>query len=83
MSPQNCRDRIMSTAQVKTCGRIEAVSETIRSIPYNVSVIIMACLTNYITSSEPVSTIVSLRVEPVLQEFREILLDFCSEFPER
>ena len=84
MSSLNCRaNPAMASAVVKTCGRIEAFSETLRSIPYTVSVIILACITNYITSCEPVSSVVSLRVEPVLREFREIVLDFCSEFPER
>ena len=84
MSSLNCRaNPNMANAVVKTCGRIEALSETLRSIRYDVSVIILACLTNFITSCDPVSTLISLRVEPVLREFRDIVLDYCSEFPER
>ena len=84
MSALNCRASLsMAHAQVKTCGRVEALNETLRSIRYDVSVIILACLTNFLTSSEAVSNLVTLRVEPVLREVREIILDYCSEFPER
>ena len=85
MSSLNCRaNPFMANAQVKTCGRLEVLRETLRSIRSDVTVIILACLTNFVTSSEPASSSSpTLRVEPVIKDFREIVLDFCSEFPER
>ena len=84
MSSLNCRaNPNMANAQVKTCGRLEALGETLRLVRSDVTVIILACLTNFLTSSEAIASNVSVRVEPVLREFREIILDYCQEFPER
>ena len=73
----------MSGAQIKTCGKMEAFAETLRSIRSDTTACIVACLTNFITSAEGSSTTVSLRVDPVIKEFHEVLLDFCQEMPER
>ena len=84
MTALNCRaSPSMSGAQVKTCGKLEALSETLRSVRSDTTVCILSCLTNFLTSSEGSSATVSLRVDPVLQEFRNIVLDYCQEMPER
>ena len=84
MTALNCRTSpSMSGAQIKTCGRVESLAETLRSIRSETTVILLACLTNFITSTAGDTPTISLRVDPVLQEFREILLDFCQEQPER
>ena len=84
MSPLSCRDAHMSTAEVNICGRIEAFREVLRSTRVETVTIIVACVTNFVTASDDsASSSVSLRVRPVLQEFREVLLDFCQEQPER
>ena len=84
MNPQNCRDRPpMAEAQVKICGRIEAMAETLRSVKSDTTVCLVACLTNFLTSSEGASTSAGVRIQPSLLEFRDILLDFCQEMPER
>ena len=84
MNPQNCRSHPrMSTAQVKTCGKLETFTESLRSVRSDVTIVIVACLTNFLTSIEGASSSVGLRIDPVLQEFKEILLDFSQEMPER
>ena len=84
MNQQNCRSHPrMSTAQVKTCGKLETFAESLRSVRSDVTIVIVACLTNFLTSIDGASSSVSLRVDPVLQEFKEIMLDFAQEMPER
>ena len=84
MSRQNCQGRTpMSSAEVKICGRIESFAETLRSMRSTSTVCVIACLTNFLTSTEGASTSAAIRVQPTLIEFRDIILDFCSEQPER
>ena len=73
----------MSGAQISTCGRVEALAEVLRNTRSESTVVVVACLTNFLTSSEETSSSVGLRVGPVLRSFREIVLDFCQEQPER
>ena len=84
MSTQNCRDRPqMIHAQVKSCGHLDAFDEVVRSIKPEVTIVILACITNFITSSEGASTSASLRVEPVLKELRDLLMSICQDKPNR
>ena len=83
MNSKNCRDPQMSSAQVKTCGNISALAEVLRSVRAETTVCVLACVTNFLTGSEGSSSSAGLRVQPQLQDFREIVLDFCSEQPER
>ena len=46
-------------------------------------VVLIACLTNFLTMSEGESSSANHRVEPVMSEVREILASYCQEFPER
>ena len=74
----------MADAQVSICGRMEAFAEVLRQMRAETTVCLIACLTNFITSSnESASSSPSLRVDPILREFREVLMDFCQEQPER
>ena len=84
MNSQNCHDRpYMVSAQVKTCGRLEAFSEVIRSAKAETTVFILACLTNFLTSIEGESSSTSLRVEPVLLEFRDLIYEACEGKPDK
>ena len=83
VSPLSCREVHMSGAQISTCGRIEALAEVLRGTRSESTVVVVACITNFLTSSEEISTSVGLRVGPVLSSFREVILDFCQEQPER
>ena len=84
MSPQNCRNLPhMSGAQVKICGQLSALAEVIRSVSPETTIIILACLTNFLTSADGESSSAAIRVQPVLLEFRDIIVDFCLEYPDR
>ena len=87
MNVSNCRAvPMMSSAEMKSCGSLAIFAETLRSIRSDSSSVIVSCISNFLTSSDAgdgPSTLASLRVEPVLQDVRGILLDFCQEQPER
>lgn len=69
MNPMSCRDRPqMSSCQVLPCGRLSAFAETLKSLRSESTVVIVACLTNFLTSSEEAGSTVSFRVGPVLQD---------------
>ena len=67
----------MSSAQVKSCGRIEALSEVIASAKPETTVFLIACLTNFLTLIEGESSSVALKVEPTMLEFRDIVFEAC------
>ena len=83
MNNANCRTPAMSSAEVKTCGRLDLLAETLRSIRPETTACILSCVTNFIADSPVSSDSVSLRIEPVLLEFRDLLYDYCQEQPDR
>ena len=70
----------LKTAQVLPCGHLAIFSGTLEKVKKDVTVCVVACLTNFISSSDG-PTAIAHRIDPVLQEVRGILLDFCSNFP--
>ena len=83
MNPTNCRDRpLMSGCQVLQVGRLALLAESLRSVRAESSVVIIACLTNFITKISDGSS-VSSRVEPVLLEALEILNSHAESNPDR
>ena len=60
---------MISSAQVIPCGRLELLAEALRQVRPESNVVILSCVTNYLTSSSGSSTSASLRVEPVLRSF--------------
>ena len=84
MNPTNCRDRpLMSSCQVVPCGKLALLAESLRSVRQETSVCIVACLTNFLTSSEDTGGSVGFRVEPVLLELLTILSNAAAEGPDR
>ena len=67
----------LKATQVLQCGHFGILSETLAKVRKETTVVILACLTNFISSAEGPPT-VSHRVEPVLQSIRSILLEFCG-----
>ena len=67
----------LKSAQVLQCGNLAIFPESLGKIRPESSMVIIACLTNFLTSVDGPS-VVSQRVEPVIQEIRAVLLDFCS-----
>ena len=81
MSTINCRDRpLMSGAQIVPCGRLVTLSESIKSVRAKVNVVILSCVTNFITGAKNVSTTAALHVEPILTECLQVLSDACARF---
>ena len=78
MNPMSCRDRpMMSTCQVLPCGRISAFAETLRAVRPESNVVIVACLTNFLTSSVEAGSSVVFRIEPVLRDSIAIINEFA------
>ena len=69
-------------AQVLTCGHLGIFAGTMEKIRQDVNVCIVACLTNFLTRAEGPSS-VSQRVDPVFQQIRTTIADFCVAFPTR
>ena len=83
MNPMNCRDRpLMSGAQVVLCGRAEVFKEAIKTIRAESTICIIACVSNFITSTAAASS-VSMRVEPVLLELLAVIQQHVAENPDR
>ena len=72
----------LKTAQVLPCGHFRIFSGTLEKVKADVTVCIVACLTNFITDADGPSTI-SHRINPVLQEIRTTLFTQCDSFPSR
>ena len=78
-------NQMMSGAEVKICGSLSVFDETLRSISFSSTACILACLTNFLTSSstDGPSSSAAVRVEPTLLEVRDIIWSFCQEQPDR
>ena len=80
MSPLNCRDRpMMSGAQIIPCGRMVTLAESLKSIRVESNVVLLSCVTNFITRADDVSSTVGVQVEPILSKFLEIVQAVCLE----
>ena len=81
MTPFNVRDRPgLSDAQVLSCSRLEVLPDALRSVRASSTILIISCLTNYLTSSEESSS-TSDRASTVITEFRQYLDAFCTARP--
>ena len=85
MNSTNCRDRpLMNEVQVIPCGgRTEVLAEGLRQVRSASNVVLLSCVTNFITSSEQTISSVSNRVEPILREFRSIVEASAMEHTDR
>ena len=81
MTSFNIRDRAgLSDAQVLTASRLEVLPDALRSVRASSNIVILSCITNYLTSSEASSS-VSGRVSPLLVEFRQHVDSFVAARP--
>ena len=81
MTSFNIRDRAgLSDAQVLTASRLEVLPDALRSVRASSNIVILSCITNLITDSDA-DSMVSKRVEPVVEEFSSILSTYCMAFP--
>ena len=83
MNSTNCRDRpLMSGCQVLPCGRLSLFTEALKAVRSESNVVIIACLTNFLTGSEDTGSPTSFRVEPVLLEALDLLGSFATAVPD-
>ena len=83
LNPMNCRDRpLMSGCQLLQCGRAALLAETLRNVRAETTVILVSCLTNFLTRSEEAGPSVAFRIEPVLREAHQVFTKFALERPE-
>ena len=73
----------MEDCQVISCRRLSSLADSLRSVRTTSNSCIIACLTNFLTdSSARGGSSITTRVEPILQGFREILVDFGTRNPD-
>ena len=74
----------IKAAQILTCGSVQIFKETLDKVRDESNVCILACLTNFLTGSGPEGPdSISQRINPVLQDLRETLLEVCDSLPDR
>ena len=84
MNPTNCSDRpLMTSAQVLICAKSELLLQSLRSVRRESNVCLLSCVTNFITSSEDISSTVTHRVQPVFEEFFAKIIEDCDSNPQR
>ena len=69
---------LVSSSQLLTCGSFRAFPDIVSKIRPESNVCIVACLTNFLTCAEGASS-VSLRVEPAMIKFRDVLLSSVGQ----
>ena len=75
---------LLKASQVIPCGHLAIFSESLRKVRSETSVCIVACITNFVTSSDSsTSSSVSGRLEPVLASIMETLRSVCEDNPHR
>ena len=72
----------LKTAQVLPCGHLGIFPDTLAKLKPNITVCIVACLSNFLAGADGPSTL-SHRIDPVLQEIKTILIDLCAANPGR
>ena len=78
MNGTNCRDRpMMSESQVIPCGRLDLLAESLRQVRQTTNVVILSCITNFITASAESTSSISNRIEPILRQLSVVLGEFA------
>ena len=72
----------VKSAQIIPCGALGIFAESLKSVRADSNVVIISCLTNFLTSADGTSA-VSQRVDPVLQDIRDVLFEVCGSNPSR
>ena len=84
MNKTSCRASVdIRNAQVLSCGHIEIFKESLEKARPESGVVIIACLTSFLADADaPDSSTTQQRIDPVLQDVREVLDQFCPSRPE-
>lgn len=86
MNDSNCFDRpLMSGAQTILCTKMSLFAQSFLGIRETSNVCIISCVTNFITDSknEDVATEPGQRIEPILRDFFQVIVDSCKAHPDR
>ena len=67
-------------AQVLTCGHVGIFRETLLKMRPESGVCIISCITNFLSSAVGPES-VSQRIDPVLQDIRDVLAEICESNP--
>lgn len=79
MSEHNCRDRpLMSDAQLLICTRMSTLTTNLNSVRPESTVVLLSCITNFLSGCNGPSSSVSIKVEPVLKDFLKKLSNFAE-----
>ena len=70
----------MSGCQVLSCGKLQLFAESLTQIRKESDVCIVSCLTNFLAEADE-DTMVSRRIEPVLDQFYQSLTSVCASMP--
>ena len=83
INKNSCRaNPALKAAQMLTCGSLTIFGASLEKVRQTSTACIVACVSNFLSDADGPSTL-SLRVDPVLQEFRASLLEACSLNPDR
>ena len=67
----------IKAAQVLSCGRIEIFKETLEKTRPESDICVISCLSNFLADADG-PEIVAQRIDPVLQDIREVLDEVCA-----
>ena len=67
----------IKSAQILSCGRLEIFKESLEKTRDDTDICIISCITNFLTDAEG-PEVVSQRIDPVLQDIREVLDEVCA-----
>ena len=72
MNHTNCRDPAMSGCQVLPCGHLSILAESLKNVRSESNVVILACITNFITRSDESGSIAN-RADPIFHQVASVL----------
>ena len=67
----------MRSAQILSCSSVTVFKETLNKVRPESDVVILSCVTSFLASADGPDQ-VSQRVDPVLQDVRDVLDEFCA-----
>ena len=83
-SLNRCASPLMEGCQVISCKKVSNLADSLRSIRSSSDTCIVSCITNFLTdvSARSSSHRIESRIEPVLEEFRTALSEYCQSNPD-
>ena len=67
----------IKAAQILSCGRLEIFKESLEKTRAETDICIISCLTVFLANADG-SEVVAQRIDPVLQDIREVLDEVCA-----